>query len=96
MSYLGAGSNEICDSLQDVTIKLKGSRAHIHVKAFFRQGGGKIMNKKVGLEYDPNFVGGDPFWFIDICHTEIGFEIIYRPEEIRVNDRIIEKLKKVL
>ena len=52
------------------------------------------MSKKVGLEYTPNFIGGDPFWFIDTCHTEIGFEIIYRPEEIRANDRVIEKLKK--
>lgn len=52
------------------------------------------MNKKVGLEYVPNFAGGDPFWYIDVCSSEIGFEIVYRPEEIRANDRVMEQLKK--
>ena len=52
------------------------------------------MNKKAGLEYDPNFAGGDPFWYIDICYSEIGFEIVYRPEEIRANDRVMEQLKE--
>ncbi|HEY83309.1 MAG TPA: hypothetical protein G4O01_08515 [Dehalococcoidia bacterium] len=52
------------------------------------------MNNKVGLQYDTNFAGGDPFWYIDTCSSEVGFEIVYRPEEIRANDRVMEQLKK--
>lgn len=58
------------------------------------QEGWSRMNKEAGLIYDENFGGGEPFWYLDICFSEIGFEIVYRPEEIRATDRVINDLKR--
>lgn len=52
------------------------------------------LEKKTGLIYSKNYIGGAPYWHIDICSSEVGFEIAFRPSEIHATDRVISDIKK--
>jgi len=61
------------------------------------------MNKQTGLVYNKEvFTDGDTSWMFDSTSIEtwgsswqdFGYEIIFRPEEIRAPDRIVRKLKR--
>ena len=61
------------------------------------------MNQQTGLVYNKDvFVDGDTSWIFDSSSTEtfgsswkdFGYEIIFRHEEIRAPERVIEELKE--
>ncbi len=61
------------------------------------------MNQQAGLVYNKDvFVDGDTSWIFDSLSTEtfvsswegFGYEIIFRPEEIRAPERVIKELKE--
>lgn len=62
-----------------------------------------MTNQKIGLIYNTNIMGENPSWLLDSTSIEtwgsswsdFGYEIIYRVEELRTNDRILNELKTV-
>ena len=60
------------------------------------------MHEEPGLIYNKQVLGGDTSWIFDSSSTEafgsswegFGYEIIFRPEEIRVPDNVIKELKE--
>ena len=61
------------------------------------------MNQQAGLVYNKDvFVDGDTSWIFDSSSIEtygsswqdFGYEIIFRPEEIRAPERVIKELKE--
>ena len=61
------------------------------------------MDEQSGLVYNKDvFVDGDTSWIFDSSSTEtfgsswesFGYEIIFRPEEIRAPERVIKELKE--
>jgi len=60
------------------------------------------MNQQAGLVYNKDvFVDGDTSWILDSTSIEtwgaswqdFGYEIIFRPEEIRASEKIMNELK---
>jgi hypothetical protein len=60
------------------------------------------MEKQIGLIYNTSQMGENPSWLLDSTSietfgsswTDFGYEIIYRPQEIRATTELIEELKK--
>ena len=58
---------------------------------------------KTGLVYNKDSLGNDTSWIFDDSSTEtwgsswhnFSYEFIFRPEEIRATDKVIEELKEV-
>src|SRR3989338_3000457 len=61
-----------------------------------------MSNKKIGLIYNKSIMGSNPSWWLDSSSIEtygsswspFGYEIIYRIEEPRETERVVNDLKK--
>jgi hypothetical protein len=60
------------------------------------------MNEESGLIYNKQVLGDDTSWIFDSSSTEsfgsswngFGYEIIFRPEEIRAPDKVVRKIRE--